>query len=246
MTKLNQIIAVANGKKNEVQRNITDLYKQVQKPELFNGLSRHYQPLDDEGETLPPENKRVQLKVNDVINDASSQWTELFDIVATQDWANTEARADVVVDGVVILQQVPVTYMLFLEKQLNDVKSFISRLPELDPNDEWHFDDNANVNVSDVQRTNKTKKNLRVVELSPATEQHPAQVTTVNEDVKVGEWSTIKQSGAVSAKEKAAKIDRVNSLLEAVKFAREEANNSTVDDVSIGKPVFDFLFTSKD
>ena len=246
MTKLNQIIAVSSTRKNEVTRNVTDLYKQVQKSDLFDGLTRTYQALDEDGETQPEENKRVQLKVNDVLSDATDQWTSLFDVVATQDYANTDAKADVVVDGVTVLENVPVTYMLFLEKQLNDVKSFVSKLPVLDPNADWHFDPASNLNVSDVQKVNKTKKTVKVVELSPATKEHPAQVQAVNEDVKVGEWSAVRRSGAITQKEKTDKLNKINAFLQAVKFAREEANGSVIDNVKVGKDIFDHLFKSKD
>jgi len=57
----------------------------------------------------------------------------MFDIVATQDWANCQAVADVVVDDQVILAQVPFTHLLFLEKQLLDIQTLVEKLPVLDP-----------------------------------------------------------------------------------------------------------------
>jgi hypothetical protein len=57
-----------------------------------------------------------------------------------------------------------------------------------------------------------------------ATEKHPARVETNTEDVKVGEWSTVKFSGAVWQQTKNAWLTRARQLIEAVKCAREEAN----------------------
>jgi hypothetical protein len=37
MTKLNQIIAVANGKKTGSQKSLTDIYQKLNKTELFSG-----------------------------------------------------------------------------------------------------------------------------------------------------------------------------------------------------------------
>ena len=55
MPKLNQIIAIANGKKAAATAAITEIYKVLQKPDLFGGFTRVYQPNDDEGEKLPSE-----------------------------------------------------------------------------------------------------------------------------------------------------------------------------------------------
>lgn len=49
----------------------------------------------------------------------------LFDVTATKDWANCEARADVTVDGWVLVSAVPVSCLLFLEKRLTDIYAFV-------------------------------------------------------------------------------------------------------------------------
>jgi hypothetical protein len=52
-----------------------------------------------------------------VLRETSATLTRLFDVTPTKDWANCEARADVKVDGRVLVPDVPVAYLLFLEKQ---------------------------------------------------------------------------------------------------------------------------------
>ena len=59
--KLNQIIAVSKGVKSETLRALTDAHRDVQKQPLLSGISRTYQPKDDEGERLPSESTKVQL-----------------------------------------------------------------------------------------------------------------------------------------------------------------------------------------
>ncbi|WP_339732060.1 hypothetical protein [uncultured Gimesia sp.] len=242
MSKLNQIIAVANGKKTKTTREITESYKKVQKSALFEGITRTYQPIDDDGETFPPEKKNIQYSVPKAIEEVSKSLAGLFDTVATQDWANTQAKADIVVDDQTILTDVPVTYMLFLEKQLQDIQTFVSSLPVLDPAENWQWSDAANCYGSEVTQTNKTKKVLRNHVKAEATEHHPAQVETYSEDVVVGKWNTIKFSGAVPATEKNATLQRVGRLIDAVKFARETANMTEVTSVDVSRPIFDYLF----
>src|SRR5215467_10918345 len=129
MAKLNQIIAVQAGKKAKAKETLTEAYHQLKKPDLLAGLVRTYQPRDEGGEPQPDERKMVQVKVNDLINRVTRDLTEMFDVVATQDWANCAARADVVVEGRRLLEGVPVTHLLFVEKQLVDIRTFIEALP---------------------------------------------------------------------------------------------------------------------
>ncbi|MCK2217681.1 hypothetical protein MF672_028380 [Actinomadura sp. ATCC 31491] len=133
LAKLNQILAVEKGVKASSQRAVTDAYHTIQKPPLLSGLSRTYQPIDDEGEQLPPESTRVQVKAEEVLAEVGKALTKLFDVTATKDWTNTVAKADVVVDGQPLIEGAPVTYLLFLEKQLVDLHTLISKLPTLDP-----------------------------------------------------------------------------------------------------------------
>lgn len=54
MAKLNQIIAVEKGVKSKSLQDITAAHHKVQKPVPLAGISRTYQPKDEEGEQLPP------------------------------------------------------------------------------------------------------------------------------------------------------------------------------------------------
>ena len=245
MTKLNQIVAVVNGKKTRTQKSLTEIYKKLQKSALFEGLARTYTPSDEEGETQPPEKKSIQFKARDAINEARSVMAELLDVTATQDFGNCSAYANVEVDGVAVLENVPVTYLLFLEKQLVDLHTFVSTLPVLDSGETWNWDENADCYATEPIVSNRTKKVPRSHILYEATEKHPAQVEMYHEDVKVGEWKTIKYSGSLAAQERNEMLDRIRQLQEAVKFAREAANSKEVDQVKIGNKVFDFVLGAK-
>lgn len=242
MTKLNQIIAVEKGVKNRSFTELTETHHGVQKPALLAGISRSYQPKDEEGEQLPPESTRVQVRVEEVLRRTASTLTRLFDVTLTKDTANCEARADVVVDGEVLLTDVPVTYLLFLEKQLTDLYTFVRKLPVLDAADSWSFNDSADCWSTEPVRTIRTKKVPRNHVKAEATEKHPAQVEVYYEDVPVGYWTTVKFSGALPATRVAQLVERVEKLQNAVRVAREEANNREVTDLKVGERVFAYLF----
>jgi hypothetical protein len=245
MPKLNQIIAIVNGKKTRTAGALTEVYHKLQKPALFEGLSRRYEPLEESGETFPDERKGVQYNAAQAIVEARVTLVDLWDAVATQDFTNCVAKADVVVDGVKVLEQVPVTHLLFLEKQLVDVGTFVSKLPTLDPGEKWSYDAAVDCYASEESRASKTKKTPRNHVKAEATDHHPAQVELWWEDVKVGEWKAIKFSGAISAKERNEMVARVQQLSEAVKIAREEANNVEAKPVKVADKMLAFVFGKK-
>src|SRR4051812_49650601 len=99
MTKLNQIIAVEKGVKSRSFQDLTEAHHVLQKPALLAGISRTDRPKDEEGEPLPPQSTRVQVKGEEGLRQTASSLTRLFDVTATNDWTNWRARAGGVVAG---------------------------------------------------------------------------------------------------------------------------------------------------
>jgi hypothetical protein len=242
IAKLNQIIAVEKGVKSKSFADLTDAHHLLLKPALLSGIARTYQPKDDEGEQLPPESTKVQVKAEEVLRRTADTLTRLFDVTATKDWANCAARADVSVDGRVLLADVPVTYLLFLEKQLTDLHTFVRKLPVLDAAESWVQDASTDSWKTEPVQTHRTKRVPRNHVKAEATEKHPAQVEVYYEDIAIGYWTTVKFSGALPARRVNELLGRVEKLQQAVKFAREEANGAEVEDRRVGEAVFGYLF----
>lgn len=240
--KQHQVIALEKGVKSRVYAGITEANKQIQKADLFTGHSRKYTPKEEGGEQLPLDRKVVQVKAESVLQDVQRTLTELFDLTLTKDAGNQIAVADLTVDGVVLLQNVPATYLIFLEKQLVDLRTLVGNLPVLDPAEEWKFDAAKDCWVTDPADSVKTKKVPRNHVKSEATERHPAQVEMYHEDVPIGTWATVKMSGALPAARLRVLAERVEKLLKATKIAREAANSVEVTDRKAGDAVLGFLF----
>ncbi len=213
----------------------------AQKPALFNGFAKNYSPKEEDGEVFPPESQRVQMNARDMLSSLARHLGELFDVSAAKDWANCQARADVTIDGKVIVPAAPATYLLFLEKQLHDVQTIVNNLPTLDPAEEWRFDEAANVFKSAQSKTHRTKKVQKPIVLYDATKEHPAQTQLITEDVTIGHWDTVKQSGALPPRRKQEILERIEKLMNAVKFAREEANGAEAEKKNLSAAVFDYL-----
>ncbi len=242
MARLNQILAIEKGAKTRALERITEVYQKLQKPALLNGLSRTYQPLDEMGEKFPPEQQTLQLRVPECLAEVAASQTEVYDIIATKDVANRSAASDVLIDGKVFLKDMPVTTLLSLEKELLGLHTVVKKLPVLDSAQVWHKDPNADAYATDPVQTVKTKKIPKNHVKADATDKFPAQVEMFTEDVVVGYWTKIEFSGAISAEQRNAMLRRVESLQDAVKVAREAANQFEVTNVKIGKTIFDYLF----
>jgi len=243
VARLNQIIAVAKTVKADTNKIITDAHHVMMKGPLLAGLTRVYQPRIDDGETLPGEASRVQVRVPDVLADVKAAWVKLLDLVATLDTTNQDATANIILaDGTMLAAQVPVSTLLFLEKQLVDLRTMIMKLPLLDPAEVWSQSTEEGVWQAEPVKTVRTKKVPRNHVKAVATDRHPEQVEIYHEDIVAGDWTTTKFSGAIPQREAKAMLARVVELTEAVKQAREFANSTLVVDKKVGEPILSYVF----
>ena len=239
--KLHEVVAIRKGVKSRTYSELTELFKRAQRDELYSGLSREFTPLDDDGETFPSESKQVQLVAEDVLKKVQKLRTAFLDLEATQEWGNHDARADVVVDGETLLEDVPATLLIFLEKELNDLHTFVSAMPVLDESRTWEKDPNSKLFRTEAVRTHKTKKVQRPVVLYDATEHHPAQTQLITEDVTIGHWETTYRSGALTIPRKEQLLERLDALRNAVKRARARANDTEVKKREIGAALLGYI-----
>jgi hypothetical protein len=240
--KLNQLIAVLQSVKQNSTKAKTEVYHLVQKPALFQGLSRTFQPREEDGFVHPSETQKLTLKASELLEKFNQACSEFWDLSATQDWANTEAKASIIVDGQTILADVPVSYLLFLEKQLADVKSFVQSLPVLAIDKDWRHDPGRGCFVTEPKETVKTKKITEFVTVFEPTEHHPGQAKEVTKDVVEGTWSLVEFSGALPKDRVDELLKRVDKLSKAVIQAREEANSRDVNQKQVADSVFGYLF----
>jgi len=241
--RLNAVISIEDGTKRRQYADLSNLYKTIQKTDLFLGTTKEWQKTAENAPERDTERKLPQQNSIDIIKNVINDLGNRIDVTATKDFGNTIAKANVVVDGEVLLESVPVTHLIFIEKQLSDLRSFISKLPTLDSAREWRFDTNSNrfraIHAESTVSTNKVSKPVTLYE---ATKEHPAQTQLITVDEPVGKWITNYQSTALPSKTVKYWLDRVNQLEQAVKFAREEANSIEVDKKSVGNKVLSYIF----
>lgn len=252
MTQLHTVLAVRDTVRGRKIERATAAHRESQKPALYEGLTRSYRPKNDDGDQLPTEQQLVQANADTFLNRYVEAVSRDWNLMATIDVANQAAHADVrVPTGALsgggepiyrtLLSAVPATHLLFLARELDDLYTFVSKLPTLDPAVQWTYDANVMAYVGEPVETHRTKKVMRNHVKAEATERHPAQVDTFTEDEVVGYWTLVRRSGALPLERKAQLLQRVDTLRIAVKEAREHANQVDVTDVEVARPIFDYL-----
>jgi len=240
MPKIHQLIAIVKETLAKAEEVYSSTLATFNRADMFSGHMKTYQPKEEEGDVLPSDSKKMHLTVGDALGGLEKRWSELFDLTITQETGNQQAKGDIVIDGKTILANVPVAALLHLAKRLVSLRKLVEKVPTLDPVHNWKMNDTLGYYETESIRTARNKKMPRAFVKYEATKEHPAQVEVFSEDVLEGYWTTIHHSGAWSITEKRDVLDRIDELIKAVKFAREEANTTTVNKIEAGKPIFDY------
>jgi len=243
-TRLNQLLAIDKTQQAETKSVVTKSHHALQTSSKTVGIHRSYQPLDEaDTDRLPDEGTLVQVRAGEEIQRVRKAWGDLMDVTAKKDWTNQSANADVVLsDGTVLVEGAPTTFLLWLEKRLEDIYTYVSKIPELNPGIEWEYDPNTDTYRSKPTETARNKKEPRVVTLAPSTDKHPAQTQLLMEDKRVGTFTTTHFSGGMPRKDIQALKERVREVAKASKQAREQANLVDVDDIEVADRVLDYIF----
>jgi hypothetical protein len=251
-TYLHQLIAVQRGVDEEVAKTLGSVRHLLavegdQDPKT--GLSRVYDAIgDDPANNLPAQSRRVQMTAPELLGRAVTALDRLFNLKFTREEGNCEARADVIVDGTVLLGDVPVGYLMFLEAQAGKIIEMIDQIPTLNPADEWT--DTApglreGVWASAAKKTAVSRRLPQVQVLSPAQvidgQKFEPQVRPYETEVTVGWWTTVKYSGQMDPKVQQDMRARAVKVQDAVRKAREQANRLEVTDRQ-ATPLLEYIF----
>lgn len=165
-----------------------------------------------------------------------------LDMMSQRDRTNQEARADVIINGEVLLAQVPGITLLALETFLAKKRKELEAIPTLQPGPVW-IDDVATGlrKAAETKVSFRTKKTIRAIVLSPATDRHPAQVQAINEDVPIAKIEDRVWSGMATSNDKHNYLARIEALIVAVKKARQRANSQEVVKLKIGDALAGFI-----
>jgi len=212
----------------------------LQKPDLFFGLEKTYVPLEEDGERLPPESKRIQRDVKEIMSSLSAATIKWLDTMASKDAGNQTASASIIV-GDLTIPDVSVLTLLSLETELHHLKAVFEAIPTLPLDAEWGKNEATGQYFTPPVETLRKKKVPKVLVHFEPTKDHPGKSESYHEDVPTGTWVTKRISTAMTEPAKKELLERLANLTLAVKKARERANNVEAKEFSLGKKLLDFL-----
>lgn len=244
-TKLHELIAVEPELKKAAQSEMNRIKEMFTKGSaMFTGYRKTYRPATEEGERFQPEQQILSARVMFDLGLLFAPYVEWIDVAVQKESANTKAFAQVVLDDKPITPELPVGALLNLESKLVELKQVLELTPTLDPTEIWKVDGQREqgVYVSEAKETYRTVKINKFVTVAEATDKHPAQVAPVTVDERAGVWTLVKESGMLAVADKNAMLGRLNTLIRAVKSARERANSIEVDtSLKVGKTLTDYI-----
>lgn len=248
MGKLHSLLCVEPDKKGTAEKILNEtIVTFSKKQDHFTGQLRQYASVTDgDSELFDDEKKAMVTTVHDKLAYTETALIDLIDVLYQKEETNTRARADLVLNGQLIAKSVPATVLLNLENKFKAIRTMYQEIPTLAPEEEWALDPMLSKTYKSKPKvTYKTKKVTTPLVLYAATDKHPAQVKEVIEDVRQGSWTTTKWSGMISPLEKSEILARVDTLIQAVKCARVEANDEEAATCKIGQKLFDFINNGK-
>jgi hypothetical protein len=247
--KLHELLAAEGTAKSQADKCRTELMATFEKKRhLFSEKLVTFTPNTEGAQSVTEEQSTLQSTVPSELKWIGDIWAKALDLAFSIDVGNQTAKADVTLDdGTVLLKDVPATALLQLEKRANEIHAFIQAIPTLDPAKGFKADPNREAGVYIAREDNKTrtKKVERHIVVVPPTEQHPAQVAKVTEDVPIGTIKTQEWSGMITPADKADMLNRAEELRRALKTARSRANDVKVEHTKIGNTLFQYVFANK-
>lgn len=191
------------------------------------------------------EHKEIVTTVGRKLNYLRNATVRYLDLLGQKELTNQVARADLVVDGEILIEAAPATLLLGLESRLKHLRAVVEAVPTLDPGVDWVEDSSQGEGIYKTSRPEATQKQEKVLRtqivIQPTTE-HPGQYEKWSENKVVGNYFTTRWSGCVTPAKKSEWLGKIDKLLRATVKARQRANEAVVEKVDVGSKLFDFVF----
>ena len=245
MGKLHELLAVEADLEGKANRIIGETSKVFEKkPGIFMGSVRTYKPFVDDGIDYPEEHQALTETVSNKLDYTADSIIKYYDAILQKEATNQEARANLVVNGEVIGENLPATFLLGLESRLKKLRSMYEKIPTLSIGTEWVKDEGKGKGVWKIAHPEETLKRVRTIKskvLYEATEHHPAQIDKWEESEDIGKYTKYIWSGMITPARKSELLDRIDNLIQATKKARQKANCTPIVKRNIGKKIFSYI-----
>ena len=248
LPKLHELLAVENdlettAKKIMGEASVTFLKKQ----EHFLGYRKSLRMFDEhrkQEEEAATESKALVTTVDEKLDYVLQVVGKYYDAILQKEATNQTAVADLVVDGHVLVENAPATWLLGMESRLKTLRTVFESVPTWAPGVDWIPAPEQGKGIykaAEPVKADKTEKVPAHKVFVPATEHHPAQIEKWVENVRVGVFTTEKWISSWSPSQKSEAMARLDKLIRAVKRARQRANSTPIVKKKAAKNIIDYL-----
>lgn len=248
MSKLHELLAVKPTRESETEVLMKDHAKKFAGDHhLFKKQMKVFKPATEqvgvETKDVVEEDTVLVTTVAKELAFVLEKFAHCVDLNFTIDVANTQAFETLEHDGVVFSNRVPATFLVHLEKKLNQVLTLVQAIATADPAAGFKPDYSMGENVlkADPITRPKTAKIEEFVTVAQATDKHPAQVQKVTKDVIQGHVTTTNWVSLPTVHQKAEMIARIVALKDAVVQARARANCYDVEQQKIFGRMMEYI-----
>lgn len=247
MSKLHELLAVESNLENQAAKCRSELAATFEKKRhLFEEKRVTFTPAGEGTQSVTETQSDIQTNVDKELDWIQSHLVKALDASYQVAEANTVARADVILEDdaqTVLLENVPATALLELEKRVAEIAALVTAIPTLDPAKGFTKDDSRGLYKAREVNKNRTQKQKKVFIKYEATKEHPAQTELLDQDVVIGTIQEQEWSGLITPAEKADLINRVEIVARAVRRARSRANDVEIDSkAKIGSKLLNYIF----
>jgi len=211
MAKLHELLAAEKTPMSAWNQLYEDTLKKFKnQTHFFEGHSKSLSMIEDSPgnkaiEAQAREEKPVTTTVHDTLEYALNFFANAENFQFQKNKTNQYATGTIIFRGVTI-ENIPVDELLGLEARLTKLRLLFQEIPTLDATKHWEKDETVGKGIwttKFAEETTKTEKTVLPVEMSPATDKHPAQIQAVTKDIVVGKFTTVRKSGSATALQKA-------------------------------------------
>jgi len=237
MSELHELLAVEGDLQGTFKKIMSETIATFTKKEgHFMGEIKTLQMFDESEKETAPERTELVTTVGEKLDYMFKSIVNYFDALLQKESTNQAALSSVVIDGHIITEPLPATFLLGMESRLKEIRTVIEGVPTLQPGVKWIKDETERKGVYVTEfpvEKFKTAKTFKHKVLYEATDKHPAQIEKWDENENVGKYVITKWSGNLTPLEKSEMLERTDKLIRAVKQARQKANKAEVTKIYV-------------
>lgn len=248
MSKLHELLAV----EGDLDGNVVKVTEEAvvtfsKRADHFSKSERSYLPTAENEPEQPTEYHDITTTVGEKLSYVLESWVKYLDANCQKEATNQVAKADIIIDGNVLVSGLPATALLSFENKFKKLRAMFEVIPTWAPGTEWGLDTSISTEERKIYKAKHPEQKNRSVKtfahkvLVPPSDKHPAQIEKWEEQVVVGRYTKDIWTGTISVSEKSEYLRRLDILIREIKKARQRANEAEIIKINVAESLINYV-----